>query len=86
MKEVTLRNMVIHVKLNNIITLNKLSSDYELFYEPELFPAALIAKWKPAHVACFSKGRLIITGVKSISTAIDIANSVHDYITQKTVT
>ena len=33
-------------------------------FEPELFPAALISKWHPAHVSV-SNGKGMITGVKS---------------------
>ena len=40
-------------------------SNASLFYEVELFPAALITRWKPAHVALFHNGHVIVTGIKT---------------------
>ena len=36
------------------------------FCEIEIFPAALITSWKPAHVALFHSGYVIVTGIKSV--------------------
>ena len=60
-------NLVVSAKLKNVIHLPTVtSSNATVFYETELFPAALISKWHPAHVAVFHNGKVIITGVKSI--------------------
>ena len=41
-------------------------SNANVFYEIEIFPAALITSWKPAHVALFHSGYVIVTGIKSV--------------------
>lgn len=67
--ELTISNMVIsaQLKTKKEMCLKKIAcSDAELFYEIEIFPAALISKWAPAHVAMFHNGKVIITGVKSM--------------------
>ena len=59
--------MVVSLSLRQDMPLHNIqSSDATVFYEAELFPAALIRKWAPAHVAVFHNGRVIITGVKNI--------------------
>ena len=40
-------------------------SNARVFYEIELFPAALISNYGPAHVALFHNGHVIVTGIKS---------------------
>ena len=40
-------------------------SDANVFYETEIFPAALIRTWRPIHVALFHNGHVILTGVRS---------------------
>lgn len=55
-------------------------------YEPELFPAALISRWLPVHVAVFHNGKVIITGLKSEKHANDILDSLIQFVhTQKLV-
>ena len=64
-------NLVVSAILKNVIPLRTISSsNATVFYEAELFPAALIRKWHPAHIAVFHNGKVIITGVKSV-TAVD---------------
>ena len=41
-------------------------------FEPELFPAAMISKWQPAHVTLFCNGKGLITAVKSEDKALFI--------------
>ena len=41
------------------------ASNKHVFCEAEIFPAVLIRRWAPAHVAVFHNGKIIITGVKS---------------------
>jgi len=50
------------------------------FYEIEIFPAVLICKWKPAHIALFRNGEVIVTGVKSIAKCKEIISSLKDYL------
>ena len=42
------------------------TSDINLFHETELFPAALIRKWHPVHIALFHNGKVVLTGLKSV--------------------
>ena len=52
-------------------------------YEVEIFPAALIRKWEPMHVALFHNGKMIVTGVKDVNVLNDIFNSVMKFVTEK---
>ena len=73
----TIKNMVVSLKLKLPVNLRKIVCSNEvLSYEVELFPAALIRKWHPIHVALFHNGKMIVTGVRSLSTLNDIVNSV----------
>ena len=71
--EMTVSNLVVGVQLKKAICLRKIeSSDSDLFHEIELFPAALIRKWHPVHVALFHTGKVILTGLKSMKHFYDI--------------
>ena len=75
-------NMVVTTQLMNL-SLRKIDkSDNDIFYETEIFPAALIRKWEPAHVAVFHNGKVVITGVKSISHCYSILHALHEYFVQ----
>ena len=81
MTELTIANMVISVQLCQKICLqNVLSSNSDVQYESEIFPAALISKWEPAHVAAFHNGKVIITGVKSLQSAETIIDYLIEYL------
>ena len=74
-------NMVIHAQLKMKLCLRKIAqSNANLFYETELFPAALIHKWHPAHVAVFHNGKVILTGVKTVSACKDILSLLLTYL------
>ena len=40
------------------------------FYEPELFPALQINKFLPTHIAVFSSGRCVLTGLTDLTSAL----------------
>lgn len=72
--------MVVSLKLKFPVNLRKIvCSNEDLSYEVELFPAALIRKWHPIHVALFHNGKMIVTGVRSLSTLNDIVNSIQTH-------
>ena len=76
----SIANMVIHTQLDMNVCLKAIvESDCTLFYEIELFPAALIQKWSPAHVAVFHNGKVIITGVKSYDHCNELLTSLEEY-------
>ena len=63
----TVSNLVISVQLKKALRLRKNAlTDCDFFHETELFPAALIRKWHPVHIAAFHNGRIIFTGLKSL--------------------
>ena len=75
-----IKNMVVSLKLKFPVNLRKIvCSNEDLSYEVELFPAALIRKWHPIHVALFHNGKMIVTGVRSLSTLNDIVNSIQTH-------
>ena len=75
-------NLVISSHLNEHISLAT-SSNHELSYEPELFPAMLISRWLPVHVAVFHTGKVIITGLKSETQVSPMLDAVIDYLRSK---
>ena len=60
-----------------------LKSNNNVFYETELFPAALIRKWTPAHVAVFHNGKVIVTGIKTLDSFYDIMYALLQFLPQK---
>ena len=83
----TVDNLVISTQLSEHITFKNIhSSNQNLCYEPELFPAALINQWLPIHVAIFHNGKVIITGLKCETQVNDILDSLINYVhTQKLI-
>ena len=72
-------NMVVTAQLPNLNLQVIHSSNSDIFFEAELFPAALIRKWEPAHVALFHNGKLVITGIKSLEQCQDILHAIHSH-------
>ena len=84
--EMTLKNMVVIAKLNRMVRLRKITtSSKKLQYDSELFPAALITKWHPAHVSVFKNGKVVITGVKTLSHAHYILDSLVVYLRKRSL-
>lgn len=78
----TLRNLVVSLRLNRAIKLPNYTN-HSVFYETELFPACLIRKWKPAHIAVFHNGHCVITGLKSLDEAHTIVKSLTTFLENK---
>jgi TATA-box binding protein (TBP) (component of TFIID and TFIIIB) len=77
----SIKNMVVSLTLKSTVNLQKIvCSNKDLSYEVELFPAALIRKWYPIHVALFHNGKMIVTGVRTLSTLDDIVTSVLSHL------
>ena len=69
------QSISIRVVYNVRINLNKFareSTTLPLQYEPELFPAVLLKKYKPISVNVFSSGKIIMCGVRDIQQVDDI--------------
>lgn len=83
-KRLILRNLVVSVQLQKIVTLHNIKVSSEtLFYECEIFPAALIRKWHPIHVAVFHNGKCIITGLTHMNQVMPIMNELILYLSQQ---
>jgi len=79
--EMTISNMVMSVQLKRKVCLNKIPwSDSNVFHEVELFPAALIRKWSPIHIALFQNGRVIATGLKSASEFFNVMTDLYSFL------
>ena len=75
-------NLVVSVMLKHAIPLRTItSSNSSVFYEAELFPAALIRKWHPAHIAVFHNGKVIITGVKTVRDVYTLISELSPFLT-----
>lgn len=62
----TISNLVMSARLKRRPCLSRIPySNAHVFYEVEVFPAAMITTWKPAHVAIFHNGHVVVTGIKS---------------------
>ena len=75
-----LQNMVVTCKYLKPFYLTGRSSSSLYFYETELFPAALIRYWAPAHVALFPSGSLVCTGIKTWRSFYSIIRSLSHYL------
>ena len=81
MNPLKLINLVVAAQLKAPVALQRINtSSSNLFYESELFPAALLRQWKPAHVAVFHNGKCVVSGCKSLSQAESIFQSLNDYL------
>ena len=79
--EMIISNMVMSVQLKKKLCPNKvLWSDSNVFHETELFPATLIRKWHPVHIALFHNGKVILTGLKSTSDFYNAMNLLNVYL------
>ena len=76
-------NIVISAQLTKKKLVLRNMNDVNVFYETELFPAALIDKWYPAHVAVFHNGKVILTGVKTVKKCHEIFTSLIDFLHNK---
>ncbi len=84
--EMKLKNMVVSAQLNKGIRLRKISTgNRQLQYDGEVFPAALITKWAPAHVSVFKNGIAIITGLKTASQTYFILNSLVKFLNKRSL-
>ena len=74
-------NIVIHARLKMVNSLTEIAhSNENLSFDIELFPAALIRQWEPAHVAVFHNGKIIITGLKTVSRCREILISLEEFL------
>ena len=73
-------NLVFHFDFMTRIKFTKCLCTKDFSYEPELFPAALISKWHPAHVTVFSNGKGMITGVKTHDEALYILHQLPSFL------
>lgn len=76
------RNQVYNFDLLRTFNFSKFVCNHEFSYEAELFPAALISHWKPAHVTLFPCGKGIVTGIKSSEQASDIICSIETFVSE----
>ena len=65
----SVRNLVLQCDLQRQFTFENMVINRDFYYNPEQFPAAVIRKWRPAHVTLFCNGKAMITGIKSFSEA-----------------
>ena len=80
----TLKNIVVHAQLTKTIPLHRIKhSSSTVSYEPELFPAVLIRRFEPAHIAVFHTGHCIITGLKSLEQAHVIVHELVHFLNKK---
>jgi len=73
-------NVVYHFTMNRKVRTNNIGSSKDVFFEPEIFPAILLSKWKPTHITLFANGKGMITGVKDKKTAVDTLSQLIDHL------
>ena len=79
--KMTVSNLVMSAQLKKNLYLRKIAlTDSDVFHEIELFPAALIQKWHPIHIALFHTGKVILTGLKSVNQFYEIMSTLHDFL------
>ena len=81
MPSLTLKNVVVSAHLKTNVPLHRVQlSSSDVSYEPELFPAMLLRRYHPIHIAIFHNGRCIITGLRSVEQGQTIVNEVTAYL------
>ena len=86
MGPLTLKNLVVSARLNAPVPLHRLKrSSSTLSYEPELFPAMLLRRYHPVHIAVFHTGRCIITGLHSVEQGQHIVHKLTKYLRKKII-
>ena len=79
MPTLTLKNLVVSVRLKKKIPLHHIKhSSSTHSYEPELFPALLVRRYHPVHIAVFHTGRCILTGLQSMEQAHTIVSQLSE--------
>ena len=80
--KMTVSNLVMSVQLEKkVIALNKIQmTNTDCFYEVEIFPAFLIQKWHPVHIAVFNSGCIIFTGLKSFEHFYDVKRDLLSFL------
>ena len=78
----TISNLVVSATLKKKVCPKKTTwTDYNVFHEMELFPAVLIRKWHPVHVALFLQtGEVIVTGLKSTNDFFVVMNELCSFL------
>ena len=76
----TVNNIVVHFDLHRRYRLAHRECNQYFSYEPELFPAALISRWSPAHVTLFPNGRGMITGIKDEVMVVNLLKELDAYM------
>ena len=69
-------NIVVYFNLSSTYNFNGILCSAHVSYEPELFPALLLAKWATARVTLFPNGKGIVTGVRSLFQAMTVLRHV----------
>ena len=83
MPSLTLKNLVVSARLKTKVPLHRLQlSSSDVSYEPELFPAMLLRRYHPVHIAVFHNGRCIITGLRPVEQGQMIVDDVTAYLKQ----
>ena len=84
MGPLTLKNLVVSARLNTPVPLHRVKlSSSNLLYEPELFPAMLLRRYHPVHIAVFHTGRCIITGLRSVEQGQRIVHKLTKFLRNK---
>ena len=78
----TISNLVVSATLKKKLCPKKTAwTDYNVFHEMELFPAVLIRKWHPVHIALFLQtGEVILTALKSTNDFYVIMNELCSFL------
>jgi len=70
-------------KLGYSVDIKKFASQMDsIIYEPELFPALRICKFKPASVNLFSTGSVVVCGLREPAQMHDILHALHSMCEQ----
>ena len=78
----TVNNIVYKFDYNKHFKFDNCVCNSHFSFEPELFPAALISKWSPAHVTLFTNGKGLITGIKDRDSACSILRELPTFLSE----
>lgn len=74
------KTMTVLCEFKHRYDFRNVSSSAHVTYEVEIFPAAQMTIWNPYHVHVFHNGKIVITGIKDMSTVQTIIGDLKNYV------
>lgn len=81
-KDLQMQTMTVKYNIGFRLHLHNISKQVQCIYEPELFPALQLTKFKPLCVNIFSSGCVIILGVRDLRIVSEVIKYISTNVVQ----